>query len=311
VTSGYSMADCDRVNKTIGWATAMGRYMLGGALTSTPSLDAELILGKVLKMTRTGLHIHSDRILTQAEYERYMGALKERLRGVPVSYITGQREFMSLIFSVSEDCLIPRAETETLVEKAIERIIRKGIASPRILEIGTGSGCIAVALGKYLGNCHILATDISPRAAEIARVNIASHGLARVIEVRTGDLYDALSDGERGSFDAILSNPPYISIGEISELPVSVRDFEPSTALWTDEGGTMVSRRIIEGAGLWLKESGFISIEINPRALDRILALYRSSGYRDVEVYSDLAGFPRVATGERQQRGDIQYGYER
>jgi len=289
----------------------MGRYMLGGAITSTPSLDSELILGKVLEMTRTELHIHSDRILSPAQYERYMEALKERLRGVPVSYITGQREFMSLVFSVSKDCLIPRAETETLVEKVIERILRKGIASPRILEIGTGSGCIAVALEKYLGNCHILATDISPGAAEIARGNIALHGLARVIEVRTGDLYDALSDDERGSFDAIISNPPYISVDEISELPVSVRDFEPSAALWTDEGGTMISRRIIEGAGLYLKENGFISIEINPRALDRILALFESSDYTDVEQYSDLAGFPRVVTAERKQRGDRPHGHER
>ncbi|MHC9544228.1 MAG: peptide chain release factor N(5)-glutamine methyltransferase [Vulcanimicrobiota bacterium] len=293
------MIDCDRVNKTIGWAITMGRYLLGGAFTSTPSLDAELILGKILTMTRTQLHVHSDRVLSELEYDGYRKALEERLKGMPVSYITGMREFMSLSFRISPGCFIPRAETETLVEKAVERLWTKGISSPRILEIGTGSGCIAVSLARYLKNCTILATDISPQAAEIAEGNIKSHGVGHLATLRVGDVYDVLSAREYDSFDAIISNPPYISVDEIDELPLSVKNFEPSPALWTDEGGTLISRKIIEGAGKYLRQEGFISIEINPRALDRIIELFYASGYPATEVYRDLAGYPRVVTGER------------
>lgn len=296
---GYAMIDCDRVDKTIGWAITMGRYLLGGAFTSTPSLDAELILGKVLTMTRTQLHVHSDRVLSLLEYDDYRKALEERLKGVPVSYITGMREFMSLSFRVSPGCFIPRAETETLVERAVERLWAEGISSPRILEIGTGSGCIAISLARYLRNCTVLATDISPQAAAIAEGNIKSHGVGHLVTLRVGDVYDALSVNDYDSFDAIISNPPYISVDEIEDLPLSVRNFEPSPALWTEEGGTFISRRIIEGADQYLREKGFISIEINPRALDRIIALHNASGYRIIEVYKDLAGYPRVVTGER------------
>ncbi len=296
---GQTMIDCDRVNKTIGWAITMGRYLLGGALTATPCLDAELILGKVLTMSRTQLHVHSDRIMSEREYDDYVKALEERLRGTPVSYITGKREFMSLRFNVSPDCFIPRAETETLVEKTFERLGRKGVSSPRILEIGTGSGCIAISLARYLKSCSILATDISPQAARIAEGNIKSHGVEHLISLGVGDVYDVMSVPVSQSFDVIISNPPYISVDEIEELPGSVRNFEPSPALWTDEGGTLISRRIIEGAAPYLRERGFIAIEINPRALDRIITLFHLSGYSETEVFDDLAGYPRVVIGER------------
>jgi release factor glutamine methyltransferase len=285
--------------RTIGQSLAEGRELLSKTATSTPALDAEVLLSKALGLTRTQLFIYSLKRLQYEESHRYRDYLEKRCRGMPIAYITGIKEFMSLTFKVDVRCLIPRAETEILVEAVLKTLEISVNRQLSILEIGTGSGCIAITLARYLPDASIIATDISGETLEIARENAESCGVAERITFLTGDLYEPLGGISRREFDVILSNPPYVAENEIQYLPGSVRDYEPACALWTHEAGLSVTRRIIEGSRGYLVPSGTLALEINPRARVRIGKLLKASGFEGIKVIRDLSGLYRVVLATR------------
>jgi release factor glutamine methyltransferase len=293
----------DTIGNTISWALMMGREMLGGTTTLTPALDAEVLLGKVLGITRTELFVHGKKVLSNAEYREYLELLGKRSEGMPVAYITGRKEFMSLPFLVDQRCLIPRPETELLVEKVIQRVREEKLNKPLILELGTGSGCISVALAHSLINATIVASDISAEALEIAVMNAESLGVSEKIRFVQGDLYEAL-EGESTCFHIVVSNPPYIAEDEISQLPKGVREFEPSQALWTGEEGLAVIRRIIEGARTHLDSNGMVALEINPRRSEAVKRMFETQGFSAIEAMNDCAGYERVIVAERKKDND-------
>ncbi|MDQ7824455.1 MAG: peptide chain release factor N(5)-glutamine methyltransferase [Candidatus Eremiobacteraeota bacterium] len=286
------------MSSTIAEVLQKGKKFLGRSASSTPELDAEVLLSAAMALSRTELYVHFDRIVKVLEIEKYGAMLEKRMEGFPVSYLTGRREFMSLVFQLDATCLIPRAETELLVEKVMAWLEKQDIPSPRVLEFGTGSGCIACALARFLPPVTITATDISGGALAMAEKNAVSLGVAPRIRFTRGDLYDAIGSDE--PFDVIVSNPPYVTHQEFTELPRSVREFEPVMALRADEGGLSISRRIIEGSALWLKSRGLMALEINPALGRDLVELLAGNGFHRCEVHDDLAGFPRVITAEKR-----------
>ena len=197
-------------------------------------LDAELLLGHVLGMDRVSLYVNHDRPLEPGEVEAYRRVLRERCRGTPVAYITGKKEFMRVTLKVTPAVLIPRPETELLVEAAVQRL-RAASGPLLVTDVGTGSGAIAIGLALSLPAARVLATDISPAALAVARENVTAHGLDGRIELLEGDLLAPVSDAVRagriGPLDAVVSNPPYIPARDWESLPRSVRDYEPRLAL--------------------------------------------------------------------------------
>lgn len=300
------MRTCDCSGVTIGRALLKGKELLRGhSHVETPDLDAEVLLAGIVGVSRADLLIHGERELSQARQRKFFSHLQKRGEGVPVAYLTGEKEFMSLRFYVSTDCLIPRPETEVLVEEALALMSGRGLKNPRILELGTGSGCIAVSLAKNLARCAITATDISTSALRIARQNAETHEVGDRITFLEGDLYEALGGRGAGEFDLILSNPPYISADEEMDVPRSVKDYEPPVALWDNSPCGAASKvislsgRIIGGSPVYLKKEGVLGLEINPRRCGELGRLFETSGFKNIRVIADLGGLPRVILGER------------
>ena len=216
-----------------------------------------------------------------------------RLAGVPLAYLTGTKEFWSIPFEVSSSVLVPRPETEALVGKVLELSTRE---DEDIVDVGTGSGCIAIALAKELPRARIRAVDVSERALRVARRNAARHR-ARHIEFLRSDLLSAFrGTGQR--FDFVVSNPPYISRGEWAGLPRDVREFEPRRALLAGESGLELIERLVRRAGTFLKPGGHLIFEIGEGQRDRVLGLF-GKRWTEIETAWDLAGKPRVITARR------------
>ncbi len=217
----------------------------------------------------------------------------KRLGGMPLAYLTGVKEFWSIPFEVTPSVLVPRPETEVLVEKVLELSTRE---SESILDVGTGSGCIAVALAKELPRAHIQAVDISERALRVARRNAALQK-TRHVQFHKSDLFSAFRrTGMR--FDFIVSNPPYISRDEWDELPLEVRDFEPRRALFSGDSGLEMIERLVRRAGTFLRPGGYLIFEIGDGQRDRVLALF-GKRWTEIETAWDMAGKPRVITARR------------
>jgi len=228
--------------------------------------------------------------LAEAFFRRLIG---KRLDGVPLAHLTGTREFWSIPIEVTPSVLVPRPETEGLVEKVLELSTRE---AERIVDVGTGSGCIAIALARELPRAEIHAVDISERALRVARRN-AARQKARHIEFHRSDLLSAFR-GTGRKFDFIVSNPPYISRGEWDGLPVDVRDFEPRRALLAGESGLELIERLIRRAATFLKPGGYLIFEIGDGQRDRVLGLF-GRRWTEIETAWDLAGKPRVITARR------------
>ena len=217
----------------------------------------------------------------------------KRLGGVPLSYLIGVKEFWSIPFAVTPSVLVPRPETEVLVEKVLELSTRE---SEAILDVGTGSGCIAVALAKELPRAHIQAVDISERALRVARRNAALHK-TRHVQFHKSNLFSAFR-GTGMRFDFIVSNPPYISRDEWDGLPPEVRDFEPRRALLSGESGLELIERLVRRAGTYLRPGGYLIFEIGDGQRDRVLALF-GKRWTEIETAWDMSGKPRVITARR------------
>jgi release factor glutamine methyltransferase len=261
-----------------------------------PRLDAELLLADVLGVERNCLYVEFDRALGDAERAGFDERIRRRGGREPLQRIRGAQEFFSREFGVDASVLVPRPETETLVEAALVRA--RGIDAPVILDVGTGSGAIAVTLALELPKARVFATDVSPGAIDAARAN--ARRLAAAVEFRRGDLAAPFA-GER--FDLIVSNPPYVASGEIAALAPEVRDHEPRTALDGGVDGLEVYRRLAASVGEVLEGDGGIIVEIGFGQSDRVGALFAAAGYRVSRTDRDLAGIERVLTIERDVRG--------
>lgn len=258
----------------------------------TPRLDAEVLVMHVCGISRSELITRHETALTGEQQSKLEGLLARRKRGEPVAYLTGTREFWSMELDVTPATLIPRPETELLVEKALERIPRD--AAWAIADLGTGSGAIALAIAKERPHCRVVATDNSPAALEVAGSNARKFSLAN-IEFRQGDWFTPLAGA---SFDLIVSNPPYIRAGDPHLKQDDVR-FEPATALVSGADGLDAIRRIARQAREFLRPDGWLLFEHGWDQADAIGDYLRQQGYRDIVCYADLAGQARVAGGRR------------
>jgi release factor glutamine methyltransferase len=260
---------------------------LTAAGVPSPRLNAELLLMFTLSCDRAYLHAHPERELTADEQSRYDRALAERSRGVPAQYITGHQEFWGMDFLVSPAVLIPRPETEHLIEAVLS--LAKAVPNPRIADVGTGSGCIALALAKELPAAEIHAIDISPEALEVARANAARHQFADRLQFHQTDLLAGLPTG---GFDFVVSNPPYVGESEQDEVQLEVRKFEPRQAVFAGPTGLEVIERLIPQAQAALKPGGWLVMEISGTIAGGARRLVED--WVESRVANDLQGIPRV-----------------
>ncbi len=267
---------------------ATARIQTAGHLS--PGRDAELLLMHVLGCGLASLLTHPERALSQAESAQYESFVTRRLGAEPVQYILGEQEFFGLNFRVTRDVLIPRPETEHLVEALLELVGRD--AGAHIVDAGTGSGAIAVALAHALPRSQVTAVDLSQPALAIARQNAERHGVSARIRFLHSDLLAALK-GE--SFDAVVSNPPYIAENEV--LEPQVRDYEPHSALYAGPTGLEVYERLVPEARGVLRPGGWLLMEIGHGQRGALLRLL--NGWKDVRFAEDLQGIPRVAIATR------------
>ncbi|HEX2387266.1 MAG TPA: peptide chain release factor N(5)-glutamine methyltransferase [Candidatus Binatia bacterium] len=276
---------------TISSALRDAATRLTAARIVSAGLDAEILLAFALGIERGRVYMNGDRALVGAALARFRALVSRRADGEPVSYIIGRREFWSLDFIVTPAVLTPRPETELLVEAALKLVAAN--SSPRILELGTGSGAIAVALAKEIPGAQIVATDISTDALKVARENARRHGVENRISFVAGDLFDAVA---QMTFDAIASNPPYIRDADIAALPRDVRGFEPLISLDGGADGMDFYRRIAREAPRYLNARGFIAVEIGACMGANVARLFAAAGFADVRVEKDLAGLERVVS---------------
>ncbi|MBW2276115.1 MAG: peptide chain release factor N(5)-glutamine methyltransferase [Deltaproteobacteria bacterium] len=257
----------------------------------TPRLEAELLLAHVLSCRRLDLYTDHDRPLDPVELSAYRKAIARRRRGEPAAYLTGVKEFWSLQIEVSADVLVPRPETEILVQACLDRI-----SGGTLLDLGTGSGCMAVALASERDNLLVHAVDVSEPACAAARRNVERHGLSDRVTVFEGDLYCALPTGSR--YETIVTNPPYVVDAEIDTLAEEVR-CEPRLALAGGADGLEVIRRILDRAAEFLEPGGYLLIELDPRQAETVAhELGPAALGVGGEIICDLAGRDRVVTFE-------------
>jgi len=261
---------------------------------STARLDAELLLSHILVKDRAWVFTHIDDVLDAGEERLYQELVDRRAQREPLQYIVGRQEFWRLEFIVTRDVLIPRPETELVVETAIRSL--QDIPKPAIIDLCTGSGCIAVSLAKEFPASRIFASDTSDRALGIARENARMHGVTERIRFLEGDLFQPLEELDiRGQVDLITANPPYIPTKDMPALQPEVRDFEPEQALIAGPDGTEFHERIISEASPFLKRHGSLIMEMGIGQAETLIAMAaRSGAYAGTEILKDLAGIDRV-----------------
>lgn len=268
---------------------------LGRHGSETPRLDAEVLLAFACNCPRIQLYVRYDEELPEPVRARMRALVQRRARAEPVAYLVGHREFFSLDFEVNPDVLIPRPDTETLVVEALERI--RSIAEPSVLELGTGSGCIAVALAKNHAGMNVTAVDVSPPALDVARRNALRNGVADRIQFLESELFDAVAGRQ---FDAIVSNPPYVPQGELPELDPQISRHEPRLALAAGPDGLDVIRRIVADGPQFLGPGGLLLLECSPEQAPRVAELLGiADRFQGIETCADLTGAPRVVLGRR------------
>ncbi len=277
-------------------ALLFGKNFLRDNYIESYNIDAQIILGSVLNQEKIFLLTHEDEKIGQEEDNLYIELLLRRSQGVPVAYLTGEKEFMSLPFYVDENVLIPRPDTEILAEYLIDFIKKNNFKTG--LEIGVGSGAISVSVCKYCKEIHVTACDISEKAVLISQKNAETNGVSDRLKIIKSDLFSEIPPFK---YDIIFSNPPYISDPHMKELPIDVRS-EPELALYGGSDGLDFYRAITEKSVDFLAPNGVIAYEIGfdqATALKNILA---SFNFTDIEIIKDLSGFDRVVTAKYKER---------
>jgi release factor glutamine methyltransferase len=265
-----------------------------GPYPERAALDSEVLLLHALERDRIWLMTHRSQGMPEEAGKRFSESIKRRLAGEPIQYITGETEFYGLPFRVTQDVLIPRPETEHLVETVIAFAAQ--FSKPRIVDIGTGSGAIAISLAHKLQDSQITAIDISGEALAVARQNSKLNSVDETIRFLRGDLLAPVTT-ER--FEIIASNPPYVPSADRDSLSVEVRDHEPALALFAGEDGLAIYRRLIPAAYAQLVSRGFLALEIGYGQQEAIRALLGESGFAEIEFLPDLQQIPRVASARK------------
>ena len=268
-------------------AINLGEKVLNMADVADAKIDAWLLLEMVCKIDRSFYYLHMEDEVAEEQLSEYEIALRKRAEHVPLQYIVGEAEFMGLKFKVNSNVLIPRQDTETLVEEAL-KVVKPGM---KVLDLCTGSGCIIVSIVHNVPEVEGTATDISKQALLVAKENAKLNQTAVIFE--RSNLYEAFS----GKFDVIVSNPPYIPSAEIPNLMPEVRDFEPHQALDGLEDGLYFYRKIIAGSVEYLNEDGILCLEIGCEQASAVTEMMKHFGFKDITVVQDLAGLDRVVRG--------------
>ncbi|MCI8494190.1 MAG: peptide chain release factor N(5)-glutamine methyltransferase [Lachnospiraceae bacterium] len=267
-------------------ALAYGKKVLHDAGITDCGLDAWYLMEYVFKIEKSWYYLHNTQSIQEEKFEEYQRLLKKRGERIPLQYITGHQEFMGLDFKVNSHVLIPRQDTETLVEEALKRLE----PSMEVLDLCTGSGCVIISMGKHR---EIVATasDVSKQALLLAKENAKAHQVE--LNLVRSDLFHNIT----GTFDMIVANPPYIPTEVIGTLMPEVREFEPIEALDGREDGMYFHREIIQGARKFLNSNGYLCLEIGYDQGGKVAFLMEENGYRNVKVVKDLAGNNRVVCG--------------
>lgn len=284
-------------NWTIGALLDWTAKFLADKGCESPRIDAEVLLAQVLGCKRIDLYgLRHGEPATDAIRQSYRELIRKRVEGCPVAYLVGRKEFFSLPFEVSPAVLIPRPDTELAVTECLALL--KPVAEPRIADLGTGSGCIAVTLAKQRADARVVAVDISPDALAVAARNAAAHGVAERIAFVQGDLFTPLAG--QAAFDIVVSNPPYITEADLAKLPVGVRDYEPRLALDGGPDGYRVFDRLVAEAQTYLKPGGWLVIEIGaPQEAAGRQRITDHGGYDLAPTVHDYSGHPRVLKAKR------------
>ena len=265
-------------------------------ISDTPRLDVEIFLQKALgDVDRIYIHLNLNKELTKEQYDEFLGYINDRINGRPVAYIVGNREFMGLDFFVKEGVLIPRPDTETLVEEIIQLCKNKN-EEINIVDIGTGSGAITVSLAKYIENSKITSLDISDIPLEVGKINAVNNGVDNRIEFLKSDVFTAIKNTEK-KFDIIVSNPPYIPKKDIETLHTQVKDYEPYNALEGGEDGLDFYRQITEESVQYLKQGGILAYEVGHDQSEDVSKIMKHHGYDKIYTKKDIQGIDRVVIG--------------
>ena len=292
-----------------------GMARLREANTPSHTLAAELLMIRAVGRDRTWLFTHPEHQVEPEILENYFALVARRAAGEPTQYLTGKQEFWGLEFEVSPAVLIPRPETEHVVEVVLERLGPRGIKirldtgapSPRlrVADVGTGSGCLAVALAYELPHAEVFATDISVAALQVARRNAARHGVEQRVHFFESNLLDAFLESRASGeeplyFDVVASNPPYVALEDAGTLALEVRDHEPQVALFGGRTGVEMYARLIDQARLLLRDRGVLALELGYNCAGPVAKMVREQpGWINISITNDLAGIPRVLAAER------------
>ncbi len=270
----------------------------------SPRLSAELLLSDVLGLKRIELYTQFDKAVSTEQLERLRELVDRASQDEPIAYIVGKTEFYSLELEITPDCMIPRPETELLVERAIE-FLRTRSGKQFVCDLCTGSGCVAAAVAKNYTDAEIIATDISDAALKIAARNIERYQLQGRIKLLCGDLFDPIMPQlDVGKFDLIVCNPPYVSTGEFEKLNKNVKDYEPRSALFGGDDGLDICRRIIEEADKFLKAGAALMLEVGYRQGPAVKELLeRGDCFGQITIEKDVHDNDRIAVGKKQKVG--------
>ena len=287
-----AIAETWTIQKLLNWVT---EYLKTKGVDA-PRLSAELLLSHVLDLKRIELYTQFNKIVEQDLLTQLRGLVKRAAEQEPIAYLTGKKDFYSLEFEITPDCLIPRPETELLVERANE-FLRTRTGEQLVCDLCTGCGCVAVAIARNFADCRIVATDISDAALAVAERNVIKHGLPNRIKLLQGDLFEPIIPGlGPAKFDLIVSNPPYVSESEFEKLAPNVKNFEPKSALAAGPEGLDVIKRIIADAGRFLRPAAALMFEIGNDqgpALEKLLA--DSGRFDTVKIEKDYSKLDRLA----------------
>jgi release factor glutamine methyltransferase len=286
------------IQKLLSWVT---EYFTGKGVDS-PRLNTEWLLSYALGLKRIELYTQFGKVVGQEQLSQLHELVKRAGAHEPIAYLTGKKEFYSLEFEITKDCLIPRPETELLVERAIE-FLRMRNGEQFVCDLCTGSGCVAVAIARNFANCRFVATDISDAALAVAEKNVAKHGLMNRIKLLQGDLFEPVIAGlGPAKFDLIVCNPPYVSEPDYEKLARNVKDFEPKSALTAGQDGLDIIKKIIADANRHLKPAGTLMFEIGNEQGNTVHKLLETAGYfGDVKIEKDYSNLDRVAIAVMKQ----------